>query len=88
MVFSMHPDKSPGPDGLNPAFFQSFWSIFWSDVFKVCHTFMSTGELPLGLNKTVVCLIPRVKEPHSMTELRPISLCNVLVRIVSKVLVN
>lgn len=23
-VFSMHPDKSPGPDGLNPAFFQSF----------------------------------------------------------------
>lgn len=20
-VFSMHPDKSPGPDGLNPAFF-------------------------------------------------------------------
>lgn len=23
-VFSMHPDKSPGPDGLNPAFFQTF----------------------------------------------------------------
>lgn len=36
-VFSMHHDKSPGPDGLNPAFFQSFWSIIRRDVFKVCH---------------------------------------------------
>lgn len=23
-VFAMHPDKSPGLDGLNPAFFQTF----------------------------------------------------------------
>lgn len=23
-TFSMHPDNSPGPDGLNPTFFQSF----------------------------------------------------------------
>lgn len=23
-VFQMHPDKSPGPDGFNPAFFQKF----------------------------------------------------------------
>lgn len=26
-VFSMHPDRSPGPDGFNPAFFQSFWNV-------------------------------------------------------------
>lgn len=26
-AFSMHPDKSPGPDGLNPAFFQVFWNV-------------------------------------------------------------
>ena len=23
-LFSMHPDKSPGPDGMNPAFFNGF----------------------------------------------------------------
>lgn len=26
-VFSMHPEKAPGIDGLNPMFFQTFWSI-------------------------------------------------------------
>lgn len=49
---------------------------------------MSTGELPRGMNKTLVCLIPKVKDPESMNQLRPISLCNVLVRVLSKVLSN
>lgn len=26
-TFDMHPDKAPGPDGLNPGFYRSFWSI-------------------------------------------------------------
>lgn len=33
-VFSMHPDKACGLDGLNPAFFQVFWSIVEHDVVK------------------------------------------------------
>lgn len=50
--------------------------------------FMNTVELPSGINYMLVCLIPKVKVPTSMTELRPISLCNVLIRVVSKVLSN
>jgi len=26
-IFSMKPDKCPGPDGFNPGFFQKFWPI-------------------------------------------------------------
>ena len=26
-LFSMHPDKSPGPNGMNPAFYQNYWHI-------------------------------------------------------------
>lgn len=26
-IFNMYPDKSPGPDGLSPRFYQSFWDI-------------------------------------------------------------
>jgi len=32
-IFSMHPDKSPSPDGLNPAFFQHFWGNLGGDIF-------------------------------------------------------
>lgn len=87
-VFSMHSDKAPSSDGLKPGFFQSFWNIIGGDVVEFCRRFMATWELPLGVNKTLVCLIPKVKVPQSMNELRPISLCNVLVRILSKVLSN
>lgn len=32
-IKQMHPDKASGPDGLNPAFFQQFWSILGKEVF-------------------------------------------------------
>lgn len=61
VVFSMHPEKSPGVDGLNPAFFQTYWSIVGLDVTKFCQEFFNTGELMEGINRTLVCLILKVK---------------------------
>lgn len=87
-VFSMHPDKFPGPDGFNPAFFQSFWNVVGMDVIRFCQDYMNTGRLPEGVNHSLVCLIPKVKTPQTVADLRPISLCNVLVRILSKVMSN
>lgn len=87
-VDSMHPAKSPGCDGLNPGFYQAYWTIVGRDVVEFCQHFFNTGELPAGVNNTLVCLIPKVKSPRKMTDLRPISLCNVLFRILSKVMAN
>lgn len=87
-VFSMHPDKSPGPDGFNPTFFQAFWNVVGRDVIKFCQEFLTTGQLPEQVNHSLVCLIPKVKTPQTVADLRPISLCNVLVRILSKVMSN
>lgn len=87
-VFDMHPDKSPGYDGLNPGFFQAYWQIVGMDVTRLCQVFFDTGELPVGINRTLVCLIPKVYQPQFMSDLRPISLCNVLFRIISKVMAN
>lgn len=53
-----------------------------------CRDFLSTGELMEGINRTLVCLIPKTKQPRKMTDLRPISLCNVLMRILSKIFAN
>ena len=35
-VFSMYPEKSPGPDGMNPIFYQKYWSIVGGDVVHLC----------------------------------------------------
>lgn len=84
----MHPDKAPGPDGLTPAFFQKHWSIVGKDIIKLMRDFFETGEIIKGLNETNIVLIPKKKNPVSVTELRPIALCNVLMKVITKVLAN
>lgn len=79
---------TPGPDGLNPAFYHKFWSVVGEDVTNVMRRFMNEGILPEGLNDTIVVLIPKKSRPETMGDLRPISLCNVLYKVISKVLAN
>lgn len=87
-LFAMHPDKSPGPDGMNPAFFQNFWPIIGNDVSQACLNILSSGTLPHRLNETVVVLIPKKSNPEFVSDLRPIYLCNVMMKIVTKMLAN
>lgn len=60
----MHQDKSLGINGLNPAFFQTYWEIVSNDVILFCQNFFATGKLPREVNRTLVCLIPKVKYPE------------------------
>ncbi|GAU51576.1 hypothetical protein TSUD_414250 [Trifolium subterraneum] len=84
----MHPDKSPGPDGFNPAFYQRFWEECSDDIFSAASTWLERGYFPTSLNDTNICLIPKCDNPTSMKDLRLISLCNVLYKMISKVLAN
>jgi hypothetical protein len=84
----MHPDKSPGPDGFNPAFFQNFWHLCGDEVFVAAKDWLQRGYFPSSLNETNICLIPKCDSLKSMKEFRPISLCNVLYKMVSKLLAN
>ncbi|XP_031124288.1 uncharacterized protein LOC116026999 [Ipomoea triloba] len=87
-IFAMHPDKSPGPDGLSPAFYQLHWDILGDEVVFFCHSFLVSGQLPASLSETHIALIPKVNNPELVSDFRSISLCNVLYRILAKVLAN
>ncbi|GKV43150.1 hypothetical protein SLEP1_g50482, partial [Rubroshorea leprosula] len=88
-LHQMHPSKAPGPDGLSPGFLQNFWHVVKDDVVKPCLDFLNHGGiLPPELNFTHIVLIPKCSEPKTMANLRPISLCNVIYRVLAKVLAN
>ena len=87
-IKKMYPEKSSGPDGLNLGFYQHFWPLIGDQIFSTTSQWLFIGAFPLGLNDTPIVLIPKCENPSSMKELRLISLCNVLYKLVTKVLAN
>ena len=84
----MAPLKAPGPDGLPPIFYQHYWNKIGGDVAKAVLTWLNSGIIYPSFNHTYITLIPKVKCPKQVTEFRPIALCNIMYKLVSKVLAN
>lgn len=53
-----------------------------------CLSFLNNGYLPLDLNDTIIILIPKKDSSKFVTDMMPISLCNVLHKVVAKLLTN
>ncbi|XP_048611432.1 uncharacterized protein LOC125585793 [Brassica napus] len=85
-LFAMHPEKAPGPDGMTALFYQKFWDIVKDDLTLMVNNFLIEGTVVNGLNDTNICLIPKTAKPNDMAQFRPISLCIVSYKIISKVL--
>lgn len=80
--------KALVPDGMQGIFLKKIWSIMRNDIMKFFHSF-ATNEVEFGdLNYTYIVLIPKVQQATKMTEFRPISLCNMIYKLLSKVLCN
>jgi hypothetical protein len=87
-LFQIGPLKAPGPDGFPPHFFQRNWGVMKEEIITAVKEFFQSSVMPHGVNDTTIVLIQKVAYPEKLSEFRPISLCNVLYKIVSKCLVN
>ena len=85
---AMKPYKAHGPDGLHAGFFQRFWLIVGESVKVEIKNIFLNEKMPEYLNQTLIVLIPKILGPETIGHYRPISLCNTVYKIVSKILVN
>jgi hypothetical protein len=80
--------KALGPDGMPAVFFKKYWDVVGEKLTQEVLNVLRGGQIPDGWNDTIISLIPKVEKPEKVTDLRPISLCNVVYKVVSKVLSN
>ncbi|GLT29812.1 hypothetical protein SLA2020_046560 [Shorea laevis] len=86
-IKSMKPWKAPGPDGLHAAFFQQYWDSINPKLCNEIRLVFSSGTMPESWNNSLICLIPKVQNPETISQFRPIGLCNVIYKIVTKIIV-
>ncbi|WCJ44200.1 RNA-directed DNA polymerase (reverse transcriptase)-related family protein [Euphorbia peplus] len=87
-LFDMQPWKAPGMDGFQAGFFQKHWDKMSTSICHFVKAAFQTGSFDPDINKTTIVLIPKVTRPEDFSELRPISLCNVSYKIITKIIAN
>eukprot|EP00253_Pinus_taeda_P023451 PITA_23451 len=87
-VRSMPNDKAPGPDGFTINFYKACWEIVKNDIWEIVEDSRKSKTLLKSLNSTFIALVPKVEEANTPEKFRPIALCNVIYKIISKIIAN
>jgi len=85
-MFSIPNHKSPGPDGYNSGFFKTTWHYTGPLVCAVVRDFFHTGHMSLHISATKLVLLPKISHPLIASDFWLISCCNVLYKVISKLL--
>ena len=93
----MAPHTTLGLDGMPPIFYKSFWHVVGEDVTTIVLRALNSGIVlcalnlgivPESINTTFISLIPKIKSPKKVLDFRPVSLCNVVYKLIAKVVAN
>ena len=88
VLSSFQKDRSPGPDSWTIEFFLELYDLLGQDLLQVVNDTRISGRIPACFNSTFIALIPKVDNPLILNEFRPISLCNCIYKVVSKVIAS
>jgi hypothetical protein len=87
-VHQLKSNVAPGPDGLNAKFYQAHWDIIGDDIVQTTLHILNNGGNPDRFNDTYICLIPKHNSPTTPADFRPIALCNVILKVITKTIAN
>lgn len=87
-TFSMQQDKAPGPDGFTVAFYRQHWETIRKDFVRMVKNAFRKHKLGDNTKSSHIALIPKEANPKSFDRFRPISLCNVSYKIITKIIAN
>jgi hypothetical protein len=87
-LFDMAPWKAPGPDGFPAGLYQNGWCKMGNSICEFVKSIWLNPRDIAAVNYTDICLIPKVDKPEFVSQFRPISLCNVSYKIITKLMVN
>jgi hypothetical protein len=81
-------DKSPGPDGWTVEFFIQFFRSGWGRSLRNGGRIEIEGYYYRRPKFNFLALIPKVNKPLTFGDYRPISLCNLCYKVISKIIAN
>lgn len=80
--------KYPNLNGYNAGFYQAYWHIVGSKINNVVFKFFNEDIFDNCINQSHIELNLKIKNHVKISDFRPIDLCNVIYKLVSKVLTN
>lgn len=87
-ILGLSTGKSPGSDGFNVEVFRTFWPVIGDQLFLSIRYFFDNSSMPSFWGKTYIALILKTDNSKRISDYRPISLCNVCFKIITKLLAN
>lgn len=82
------PHKASGLNGLTRLFYQRYWHIAGVSVTQVVLSSLNIGMIPSGLNHTHIVLFPKKENPVKVADFCPISICNVIYKLIYNSITN
>ena len=80
--------KAPGLDGFTTLFYRKYQDSVKIEVLQCIWNFFQNNSLPRNQNHSFIALVPKLSGFYTANQFRPICLCNIVYKIISKVLAN
>ncbi|GJX36511.1 RNA-directed DNA polymerase, eukaryota, reverse transcriptase zinc-binding domain protein [Tanacetum coccineum] len=87
-LFEIDSSKAAGLYGYSAYFYKKAWQIVGNEICLAVREFFRTGKILGEINATLIALVPKIDTPNVVSDFKPIACCNVLYKIISKILTD